>query len=132
MRTSWGLRRVGLFTVVLTVGVVLAVGNSSCVANLSRRAHLARVDLAGLSRSELLACAGEPVRVQHAGEWEYLTYISPLPTKRENADQCVATFMVRAGYVDGLDYETASGGLIGKSIPECLSIVDPCLALRKN
>jgi len=127
MRISAGLWCLGSFA------VVLAVGSWSCsTAKLSRRAHLARVDLGGLSRSDLLACAGEPARIQHAGGWEYLTYISPLPTKHENADQCVATFMLRAGYVEGLDYETPSGALIGKSIPECLSIVDPCLALQNK
>ena len=133
MRWSRGSGRRGSFYVVLPIAIMVAVVTGSCsTASLSRRAHLARVDLGGLPRSELLACAGEPVRVQHTDGWEYLTYVSPLPTKQRDADQCVATFMLRAGYVEGLDYETPSGALIGRSIPECLSIVDPCLALRNK
>ena len=133
MRRSYGSRRQRLFTVVLPLVILLAVGSWSCAtAKLSRRAHLARVDLGGLSRADLLACAGEPIRTQYTDGWEYLTYMSPLPTKQKDADQCVATFMLRAGYVEGLDYETPSGALIGRSIPECLSIVDPCLALMNK
>jgi hypothetical protein len=119
-RQGWG--KLGV------AGLILVVAAGACsTARLSRRAHRARVDLEGLSRDDLIACAGEPVRIQEAGAWEYLTYISSLPTKGKGASQCVATFMVRGGYVQGLDYETPNGGLIGKSITECLSIVDPCL-----
>ena len=107
--------------------LALAVAGACSTAKLSRRAHRARLDLEGMSRADLEACAGEPIRIEQAGAWEYLTYLSPLPTKQKNATQCLATFMVRGGYVEGIDYETPSGGLIGKSITECLAIVDPCL-----
>jgi len=113
--------------------VVVVIACAACsTAKLARRAHRARVDLAGLSRVDLEECAGQPVRRQHAGDWEYLTYLSPAPTTREDASRCVATFMVRNGYVEGLDYETTTGDLIGKNITECLAIVDPCLEKKKT
>jgi len=94
---------------------------------LSRRAHLARVDLVGMTREQLEACAGPPLDVQYSGNWEYLTYVSPVPPPEAKESRCIATFMMRAGYVENLDYSTPSGGLIQTSIRQCLSIVDPCL-----
>ena len=116
-------------TAVLLVAsvVALAAMGGCATAKLARRAHLARVDLAGLTREELRACAGDPLRVEHSGHWEYLTYTSPLRPNQDRTTQCVATFIVSNGYVEDLQYENATGGLIGKNVIECLPIVDPCL-----
>ena len=92
-----------------------------------RRAHLAREDLTGMSRAEVVSCAGQPVEVQYAGSWEYWIYVSPEQTQKPEHSRCVATFMARNGYVESLDYATPSGGLIKESITECLPIVEDCL-----
>jgi hypothetical protein len=114
----------------LAFALVVSAGCSA--AKQSRRAHRARVDLAGITRTELQRCAGDPLRVERTGGWEYLTYVSPRREDQQRSTQCVATFMVRNGYVEDLDYENPSGGLIGTSIGECLAIVDPCLPKEKK
>src|SRR5262245_41198628 len=110
--------------IVLFAGAVALTAAGGC-ATASRRAHLARVDLEGRSAAQLQACAGDPLRVERSGHWEYLTYVSPLRPNQERSTQCVATFVVSNGYVEDLQYQNPSGGLIGKSIAECLPIVDP-------
>jgi len=95
---------------------------------LSREAHTAREKLVGLSRADVLRCAGEPHRVQHADKWEYLSYLSREPMPESRHTRCVTTFTLRNGYVESVDYENPNGNLIGTSIPECLDTVKPCLA----
>jgi hypothetical protein len=34
---------------------------------------------------------------------------------------------LQRGYVETVDYENPNGNLIGRSIPECLQVVRPCL-----
>lgn len=109
---------------------VVVVSGACSTAKLARRAHRARVDLQGLSRADLEACAGQPVRTQRSGGWEYATYVGPRSANGTDGGQCVATFMMRNGFVEGLDYENTHGGLIGKSISGCLAIVDPCIKKR--
>jgi hypothetical protein len=121
--------RWALLTAVLVVSAVL-IGCS--VPKEMRRAHLAREDLTGMSRAELVSCAGQPLDVQHAGSWEYWIYVSPEQTLKPENTRCVATFMARNGYVESLDYANPSGGLIKDSITECLSIVDKCLPEREE
>src|SRR5689334_9210122 len=117
-----------LLVVAVTAVAAVAAGGGCAAAKQARRAHLARVDLAGLSRADLEACAGEPLRIEKAPNgWQYLKYESPLRPDQERSTQCVATFVVKNGYVEDLEYENPSGGLIGDSIIECLPIVDPCL-----
>ena len=115
---------------VVSVGLLFVAG---CAATKdARRAHRARLDIAGLTRAELQRCAGIPIRVQRGAGWEYITYVSTEHEESERYERCVATFRLRNGYVEELDYETASGRVIGKNIRECLSIVDPCLDLQAN
>lgn len=109
----------------VAVPALLLAGCTS--TNLARRAHYARVDLAGLSRAELEACAGPPMRTEHSGNWEYLYYASPLRPDQKRSTQCIAIFLMRRGYVEDLNYENAGGRLIGEELSECLVIVDPCL-----
>ena len=127
-RSARKSRVVFLFVVV----VALAATSGCTTAKLARRAHLATVDLAGLSAAELHQCAGDPVRVEQSGGWQYLTYVSPLRPDQSRTTQCIATFIVKNGYVEDLQYENATGGLIGKNIDECLPIVDPCLPAEND
>jgi hypothetical protein len=48
-----------------------------------RDAHMARRDLIGLSRGEVLYCAGQPDEVYAEGSREYLTYIGKTPEEIE-------------------------------------------------
>jgi hypothetical protein len=114
------------------IAVVALAATSGCTqAKLARRAHLARFDLAGKTARELQECAGDPVRVEKSGNWQYLTYVSPV-RNQERTKQCIATFIVLNGYVEDLQYENATGGLIGKNIIECLPIVDRCMPEMPN
>lgn len=113
---------------------VLGLAAASCTpgqAVLSRKAHTARENLVGISRDDVLRCAGEPVQATKQGRWEYLSYVSSQPTPTSRHTRCVTTFRLQGGYVESVDYESPNGNLIGQSISECLEIVGPCLAELK-
>jgi hypothetical protein len=115
----------------LLAGAALGLFAASCTpgqAMLGRQAHNAREDLVGMSRDELLHCAGQPVGDQQQGSWEYLSYISSPPPPTSDHSRCVTTFRLRGGYVESVNYETPNGRLIGQSIAQCLETVGPCVA----
>jgi hypothetical protein len=90
-------------------------------------AHKARSDLVGMTRSEIEDCAGEPLRVEYAGNYKYLIYHSSMEEPPGSRNTCVATFLVRNDYVESLDYETPAGRLIGDHARECFPIVERCM-----
>ena len=109
---------------------VFAAAAASCTpgqAVLSRKAHLAREELVGTPREDMLRCAGEPARIQQQGSREYWSYISGEPQIGSDHTRCVVTVRLQRGYVDSIDYENPNGNLIGRSLPECLDVVGPCL-----
>jgi hypothetical protein len=125
---SRGARSSAVLAVLAAVALIGTAGCSAVnVAKQARRAHTARVDLTGLSRSQLEGCAGNPSRIQTGDGFEYLTYVGPEQIDDGYAVQCVATFMLRNGYVENLDYENSNGGLMGNHISACLPIVQACL-----
>ena len=107
-----------------------AIATSGCTpgqALLSRKAHTARENLVGISRDEVIRCAGSPMQATQRGRWEYLSYLSAPPPPSSDHTRCVTTFRLQGGYVESIDYETPNGNLIGQSISECLDTVGPCL-----
>lgn len=112
----------------LTLAVLVV--SSGCLATTRRQAWVARTDLVSLSRDALLACAGPPDSSESSGSREYLHYVGgPAKGEGKSSDKsvCVATFVLRYGSVDRVDY-TTPGGRIATAPEHCLERLRPCLA----
>jgi hypothetical protein len=75
----------GLFAAAV-LGLVVIISATGCAENIlmkRRNAHLARRDLVGLSRGEVMHCAGAPDSAYFNGPREYLTYIGKTPAEIE-------------------------------------------------
>ena len=118
---------------VIALVMIVIVAVTGCAENMlvqRRTAYLARRDLVGLSRGELISCAGQPAGSHMEGSREYLTYVGELPEKENAKDSevCVATFLLRDDRVYRLDYTSISGRLVSK-MEHCYDMVEPCLSL---
>ena len=114
----------------LAIVTFVGAAASSCTpgqAVLSRKAHNARENLVGISRADVLSCAGKPGDIKKTGSWETLSYVSGEPALGSDHTRCVVSFTLVRGYVETIAYLSPNGNLIGRSIPECLDVVGPCL-----
>jgi len=122
----------------LVVGLIAA----GCVVTppAEHPALVAQRVLVGMPRSELLSCAGAPIRQIATGDQEFLTYSSwrtdtgPAPWSRPWGpwrhdwvvyhEYCDATFTVRRGVVERLVY---GGDAVRGFLDQCGVIVFPCV-----
>jgi len=79
--------------------------------------------LVGMSKAEVLACAGVPSRVTKSEGNEYLSYGGG---RRNEPQNCDLTFIVREGRVTKLKFSGDLTGLHEKS-EECYQLVRDCL-----
>ena len=131
-------------------GLLLAGALAACTSAASERALLARQELVGMPKAQLLSCAGVPDRSREDAGVEYFTYENeqvygygggptvgvfggsghfgtgvsvPLSTRLQS-DYCEATFTLVDGRVAELVYNSSRGGRFA----ECARIVETCLA----
>jgi hypothetical protein len=133
------IRSVG---VVLTAGLALA----GCANPRSEAAARAGTELVGMPKEMLYSCAGVPDRTQMVGDAEWLTYVRgttythvetdyddffmggrrfvrPHTTVHRQNFRCEATFTLRDGVVEKLDYGE------GRDLELCGTIVETCVAV---
>ncbi|WP_157619132.1 hypothetical protein [Skermanella stibiiresistens] len=129
--------------------VLLALGSAvlaGCANPRSEAAAQANTALVGMPKELLYSCAGVPDNSQQVGDVERLTYVRGMTvTHVENDDddfviggrrffrprttvhrqdfQCEATFTVRDGVVESLDYNQ------GRDLESCGTIVQTCMAV---
>jgi len=113
-------------------------------AALQKSADRAQTEMVGLSREDLLRCAGRPSRRSTDGDTEFWTYVrqsggdsysqieqggpQQFPRTPSNyALSCEATFRFEQGKVAGVSYRGASGGAIINRQQVCGQIVEYCL-----
>jgi hypothetical protein len=91
--------------------------------------------LLGMSKSELIACAGIPNRSLKDGDVEYLEYTSSGTYTQTDSNSgasntfdrdCTGTFFMRDGVVTDLKYGGNTGGLLTED-HQCFYIVENCL-----
>ncbi|MBI2486562.1 MAG: hypothetical protein HYW01_06320 [Deltaproteobacteria bacterium] len=99
-----------------------------------------------MSKTELLSCAGVPVRSEKVGEMEFMTYISGgdsigvasgsagypsscsvVPLKRR---YCEVTFVLRIRVVEKVNYTELTGGFATKG-EQCGLVVENCLSPKQ-
>ncbi len=126
---------------IATISVCLL---SSCVAHRSKMATRAKTELIGMSKIDLLSCAGVPVRQERVDDLEFLTYTgggdtdsvgyatrtspsSAFVVGKRKQRYCEATFILKDGFVQKINYQGRTGGLLTKG-EQCAFIVEGCLS----
>jgi hypothetical protein len=119
---------------------------ASCTADRAARAdaaNRAQVEMIGMSKKDLLLCAGVPVREAHAEDLEFLSYsaggdsvgggvavaTSPntaVAVGSSHRRYCEATFALKDGIVQKVTYQGRTGGVFFKG-EECGFIVENCV-----
>ena len=127
----------------LAGAVVLVVSFSGCIYQRAGLASRAKTELVGMSKIELLSCAGVPVRQERMDNLEFLTYsvdedgvgaavatsTSPstaIATGKRTYFYCDVTFVLKDGVVQKVNYKGHTGGLLTKG-EQCAFVVENCL-----
>ena len=131
------------------VAAALALGACSQFEN-QERAERARSELIGMSRGQLVECAGQPDRVVQSGNLETLIYLhgeqrrmvgepdpqgTGMQTSAPIANStpwCEATFTVESSRVTNVRYRGQTGGLITGAQNVCGEIVYHCVRQPAN
>lgn len=107
-------------------------------------ASRAQTELIGMSKKDLLSCAGVPVRQEKVDDLEFLTYTgggdsvgtgyatqtsnsSAIVVSKRHHRYCEATFILKDGKVDKINYSGRTGGLATRG-EQCAFIVENCLS----
>ena len=124
-----------------SLATVLAV--SGCAVQRANTANRARSDMVGMSKVDLLSCAGVPVRQAQAEGLEFLTYAGGgdnlnagvvTSTSQNTAigigksahKYCEATIVLKDGFVQRVNYQGRTGGLLTQG-EQCAFIVENCV-----
>jgi hypothetical protein len=120
--------------------VLAALCLSACASHhRASVASRAQTELVGMSKKNLLLCAGVPVRQDRVEDLEFLTYAgggdsttAAVALSRSTAVSktahryCEATFVVKDGVVQKVNYQGRTGGRFSKG-EQCAFIVENCL-----
>jgi hypothetical protein len=103
---------------------------SGCAAHQrAKMAERAPSELTGLSKVDLLSCAGVPVRSEKIDNMEFLTYVGGGDVKglfHRRHHYCEVTFTLRDGVVQKVTYAGNTGGRFTRG-EQCAYVVAPCL-----
>ena len=101
----------------------------------SKVAQRAKTELIGLSKIEILACAGTPVRSDQGNKLEYFTYLGSSEKIDKSgkvpadARYCEVTFTFENNKVTDINYTGRTGANQTKD-EECAFVVEKCLPRR--
>ena len=125
-------------------GLILVLVLCACASTSLQKsdaASLARPQLVGLSKAEVLACAGQPERTEAGVDSESLSYSassgetgyavgtgSSLLSKVRRS--CEVVFVLRRGYVEDVKYVGEQTGGMLTPDEECFPIVKKCVSSR--
>jgi hypothetical protein len=128
----------------ITVTVVLCgLVMAGCAFRRAAIANRAQTELVGMSKKDLFLCAGVPLRQERVEDLEFLTFagggdsvgsataISTSPDTavafgRSTRRYCEATFVLKNGVVQKVNYQGRTGGLLTKG-EQCAFIVEDCV-----
>jgi hypothetical protein len=124
-------------TAVIMVGLL-----AGCIFERSQEAKDARTAMLGMSRSQVLACAGQPRSTVKDADHEIFTYfigqpdydrilgIQPTDAQRVTGSTkpkyCRVRILFRGDVVDKVDYSGNTGGILTRD-EICASVVKRCL-----
>jgi len=117
-------------TIVVSLIVLVTVAGCSHSRRTERTelAQRAKTELVGLSKSELLTCAGVPVRSITEGGLEFMSYGASIYGW---GNSCVVTFVLKDGLVKEISYSGRTGRR-SQNGGQCAYTVANCLATRDS
>jgi hypothetical protein len=119
-------------TKTIVVSLIILFTAAGCSnARRTERAELAeraKTELIGLSKSELLTCAGVPVRSTTEGGQEFMSYGA---SSYGWGNSCVVTFVLKDGAVKTISYSGRTGRR-SQNGEQCAYAVANCLAMRDS
>jgi hypothetical protein len=123
----------------------IVFGFSACAVQRAQIAKDAQTSLVGLSKAELIMCAGAPVRADSVGDMEVLTYAGGGDLKGSIAGggdggagggalsiehrYCEVSFILENGQVTRINYGGRTGGLLTKG-EQCAFVVENCMSAQ--
>jgi hypothetical protein len=127
-------------TIIATLSILVLAG---CALQRADIANRARTEMVGMSKKDLLMCAGEPLRKNKLDGIELLTYIggsesvyggSVISAPQNSAVgfgksvhlYCEATFAIKEGVVQKVSYQGRTGGQSSQG-EQCAFIVGNCV-----
>jgi hypothetical protein len=112
-------------TIVVLLIVLLTTAGCSHARRADRAelAQRAQTELVGLSKIELLTCAGVPVRSTIEGELEFMSYGA---SSYGWGNTCVVTFVLKDGAVETISYSGRTGRR-SQNGEQCAYAVANCL-----
>lgn len=117
-------------TIVVLLIILFTVAGCSN-ARRTERAELAaraKTELIGLSKTELLTCAGVPVRSTTEGDQEFMSYGA---SSYGWGSSCVVTFVLKDGAVKTISYSGRTGRR-SQNGEQCAYAVANCVATRDS
>jgi hypothetical protein len=127
-----------------SLGVLVALAASGCaVQQRAAVANKAQTQMVGMSKTELLSCAGVPVRQAQADDLEFFTYTgggdstsvayggttsrrTTYAFGKRMQRYCEVTFVLRAGVVERVNYNGRTGGALSRG-EQCAFVVENCV-----
>jgi len=126
-----------LFLLSLLILTLLFGCVSATRVNRSKIAERAKTELIGMSKTDILSCAGKPLRSHESDKLEYLTYIvgggynlgqvNQDGKVAEDSRYCEVTFIFENNKVTEIDYTGRTGGRSSKD-EQCAFVVEKCLS----
>ena len=127
----------------LPVVLLILVGLSGCAFQRAKMASRAQSELVGMSKKDLLSCAGVPPLQARVDDLEFLTYASggdsvgtvlsrltspstAVATGKRARRYCEATFILKDSVVQRVNYQGRTGGWLTKG-EQCAFIIENCL-----
>ena len=102
----------------------------------AKLADRAKYELVGKTKTEILMCAGAPVRSEREGDFEFITYFSGGDKSVYVDDEmgyasvkkryCEVTFVLQNGVVQKVNYTGRTGGLATKG-EQCAFVLQNCV-----
>ena len=116
--------------IALLVSVLLGLTSCSYAYRVERAklAEQAKTELLGLSKKELLTCAGVPERTVIENGVEFMSYTST--SGRSSRGSCLVTFGLRDGTVQTINYSGRTGRY-SQNGERCAYVVQSCMANKE-
>ena len=115
------------------VGLVFCFNIAGCAVHQRiKTAERGSTEMVGLSKAELLSCAGVPVRSEKVDDLEFLTYSSG-GTRGffcRSGRYCDVTFTLQNNVVQKVSYAGNTGGYFTEK-EQCAYAIAPCLKKEK-
>ena len=116
--------------IIMILILTLYVFTSGCAVHKRMKvAETAKSELIGLSKTDILSCAGVPIRSEKVNDMEFLTYVSDatgIGFFHRSKRYCEVTFTLRNGVVEKVSYSGNTGGRFTED-EQCAHVLKSCI-----